>query len=1382
MFSKFAQFFLVNSLMIGLAVPFSAQNLVPNPSFEDVAFCPSFFGAGGNLITPPWRNGAFTTADVFNTCATSSVVDVPSNAFGWQQPHTGEGYCGSLLRSFGVSWHEYPQVQLTSPMIADQFYHVGFYVSHGNYSCAVQNIGLYVSANPPPPGGSLGVIQVDPQIYYEGGFLTDTLNWTVVEGYYLAQGGEQWITIGNFKLDVNSPIDPNCIIGSDSYYYFDDVWVTPEAPCGMLDVDLGDDIIACFEYTIDPGLGDFHYVWSTGSTDPTITVNESGVYGLTITDGCMVGFDNIQVDILGNIPVDVGPDSVLICEGETYEIELDDTNGEYVWQDGSTDPSYSIASPGQYSVTYDDGCAQSADTIEVDVLAPPGPFTLGSDTILCDNDEFEISFDADLGDFEWSDGSTESSYTLESEGTYALTISNSCGVESDEIELVHGVSPFVELGFDEVFICNGDFLTFDLDEDQGNYVWQDSSTDNVYEISLPGSYSVTVTNTCGTYDDQILVSQTPLPQIDLGTDIVVCPAQLPDTLDVSGAVGTSVVWTDGSTLPQLIVTTAGMYSVTVTNVCGATADTIQVVVADILPEVILPDDMITCEGDSIWLYSTGDTGDYLWQDGTNNDSLFVKYSGQYILQVSTVCGLGMDTINFQFNADTLFPNLGPDIALCPGNSATLYAGDTFDSYQWQDMSSADSLVVSSPGIYVVSVSSACGTGIDSVLVFASGTPPQLNLVDSMHLCDGALVVLDAGISGVNYMWNDGSTLETLIINVPRTYSLTVSNNCGIDMDTVVIVNGGPLPDIELGNDIQLCAGESQIVVPDLSTADSWVWQDGSTAPTFLVNAAGQISVEVSNVCGSAYDTINASVIPGIPPLNLGNDTALCASDMLLLEVNIPDVSITWFDGSHDPQITVSESGMYTAEISNACGVSADTLIVSPLTDVPPLMLGPDQSLCPGELLTFNPGIQNVQYLWQDGTTGSSFSTIQPGLITLTISNACGTSTDSVLITESTEGPQLNLGPDVTACNGDTVTIQSGIIGVVYTWQDGSANPFFQTSTDVQLMLHIANSCGEDNDTLVVQFIDSPDPDLGPDTLLCDNAVLTLTSNVNPLTTNTWQDGGHVSDFTVTVPGIYSLQQSNNCGSKSDSIAVSYSSSPMPFSLGPDLILCPGESIVLHAPVTMGQLLWQDGSDSTKITANANQVYSLSISNECGTTNDEISIAIDSEIPVVQFDSMMICPGEVLTLDASQPFNAQYTWSTGSTSPSIDIMSPGEYRVTVMTNCNSTSDLINVVPSDDCEPVTQFFIPNIFSPNGDQVNDVFTILFNASAEVISIEGDIFDRWGNHVFGSHQHPFTWDGTFDGEPMNPGVYVYKFTLVYSNGVDVLTEKVTGDVTLVR
>lgn len=1280
-------YLLTCAVMLWTATSLPAQNLVPNPDFETFTECPSDLGNGGPLATPPWINGFGTTADCFHACASYWAADVPVNYFGWQQAHSGFGYIGAIHKSANLVWREYPQTELLSPLEADQLYYVGAYVNQGNYTCGVQHVGIHLSVDQPSWTLPDGIV-VGPQIYYTEGFLSDTLNWTVVEGYYLAQGGEQWLTLGNFALDANSPFDPACDGPFvNSYYYYDDVWVIPAEPCDELVLDLGIDVETCFDYTIDPELEGYFFVWSTGSTDPTLTVTESGVYGLTITDSCRVGIDYIEVIILGNIPVEIGPDSVLLCQGESYNIELDGAYGEYAWQDGSDDPMYVIESPGTYSVIYDDGCAVSGDTIVVDVLDPPIPFTLGEDTLMCDDAEYFISFDQSLGAFEWSDGSDESSFTIEEEGSYALTISNVCGEESAGIEVEYGESPDVNLGHDVVFICQGDIIAFELDEDEGSYLWQDSSTSLFYEITSPGLYSVTVTNNCGSYDDELTVMLTPSPLVDLGPDIVVCPAQLPDTIDVSGAGGTSVVWMDGSTLPQFIVTTAGAYSVNVTNACGSSMDTLQVAVDDILPDVLLPDDLIACVGDSIWLHSTGDPGAWLWQDGTTDDSLLVQTSGQYTLQVSTICGIGSDTVNIQLNPDSLYPNLGPDVTLCPGNSVTLFAGNTFDTYLWQNMSDADSLIVSAPGIYAVTVSDACGMGVDTVLVVASGTPPQLDMVDSLDLCAGSQLILDGGISGVDYLWNDGSMLATLTIDTPGIYSLTVSNNCGMDTETVVIEDGGTAPVIELGTNITFCSDESQIITPDLSNADSWMWQDGSTDSTFLVNATGLITIEVSNACGSALDTLFASLLPGIPTFNLGNDTSLCSSETLLLEINISDVNITWFDGSHSDQINIVGDGIYTAEIENACGVSSDTLIVTSLPEIPQLSLGPDQLLCLGEIIAFTPGIPDVQYLWQDGSTASTFATMQAGQVILTLSNSCGISSDTLLIVESTAGPQLNLGADVTACKGDTITINAGVAGVAYTWQDGSTNPFYEVSDDAELTLHIANSCGVDDDTIAVHFISPPDPILGPDTILCDNEVLTLSSNADQETTTTWQDGSHIPAFIVATAGVYSLEHSNFCGAKTDSISIDYLSSPLPFSLGPDVVLCPGDSVVLLAPVTMDHFLWQDGSDSSMITADNDQLYSLTIFNACGSTFDEVSVDIDSDIPVLPFDSMMICPGDILTLDASQPFDAQYSWNTGASEPSIDVQMPGEYMVTVMTPCYTVTNLANVLPADDCEPVT-----------------------------------------------------------------------------------------------
>jgi gliding motility-associated-like protein len=108
--------------------------------------------------------------------------------------------------------------------------------------------------------------------------------------------------------------------------------------------------------------------------------------------------------------------------------------------------------------------------------------------------------------------------------------------------------------------------------------------------------------------------------------------------------------------------------------------------------------------------------------------------------------------------------------------------------------------------------------------------------------------------------------------------------------------------------------------------------------------------------------------------------------------------------------------------------------------------------------------------------------------------------------------------------------------------------------------------------------------------------------------------------------------------------------------------------------------------------------------------------------------------------------------------------------------------IDVNEADDCFPKTSFYIPNIFSPNGDGINEVFTIGFYADLEIESIQGSIFDRWGNLVFSSDKIPFVWNGGLNGTPLNPGVYCYRISLAYRDRNALHTEIVSGDLTLVR
>src|SRR5690606_2105272 len=141
---------------------------------------------------------------------------------------------------------------------------------------------------------------------------------------------------------------------------------------------------------------------------------------------------------------------------------------------------------------------------------------------------------------------------------------------------------------------------------------------------------------------------------------------------------------------------------------------------------------------------------------------------------------------------------------------------------------------------------------------------------------------------------------------------------------------------------------------------------------------------------------------------------------------------------------------------------------------------------PGESLVLDPGIPDVNYVWGDGSTGMTFTITEPGEILLTVSNACGADTDTIIVTEDPNGPVLDLGPDISLCEGESVVVAPGINGVQYLWHDGSTGPSIEITQTTTVVLQVSNACGMDTDTLdVLVSGSSPQIDLGGDLLLCD---------------------------------------------------------------------------------------------------------------------------------------------------------------------------------------------------------------------------------------------------------------------------------------------------------
>lgn len=211
----------------------SAQyNLVPNPGFEIFDTCPDWEGQIKRAV--PWFQPytPLSSSDYFNSCDIGIYSSIPQNFAGEQSARTGSAYVGISMGYFnGNNVREYIEIELIDTLEAGKKYCISFFVSCGDYSKrACDAMGAYFSTLPltynSPPWGLLSLnAQIENIV---GNIITDTVGWVEVIDSFIAQGGEKFMTIGNFKSDINTnwiTINANAI-HLYSYYYIDDVSVT----------------------------------------------------------------------------------------------------------------------------------------------------------------------------------------------------------------------------------------------------------------------------------------------------------------------------------------------------------------------------------------------------------------------------------------------------------------------------------------------------------------------------------------------------------------------------------------------------------------------------------------------------------------------------------------------------------------------------------------------------------------------------------------------------------------------------------------------------------------------------------------------------------------------------------------------------------------------------------------------------------------------------------------------------------------------------------------------------------------------------------------------------------------------------------------------------
>lgn len=463
-------------MLISCVCPFILQaqiNLVRNPSFETTNTCAiAYWGIDTLWFDDPllyrtaqyWISPNNESPDYYNSCQLDGLnLSVPRNWFGYQYPHTDNAYMGILPYSLNLVFNpfgdsrEYIQTRLQKKLEPGALYCGQFYLSltyettHKYHAVAIGDMAMALTQQQPLNDArpilqvptSQTAILLDPQITQQGTIDRDTGTWQLVQGVFKAKGGEEWLTIGNFRtrqatdtIIIRPAADPASQDIFIAYYYIDDVSVVKVSE----PIFTTHDTTACqFPITLEARTGFDRYIWNTGDTTPAVQISAPGTYWVKVlVAGCGEVTDTIRVKPAAYAVLAL-PDTT-VCSSQ-FPISITAPLGfsSYSWSHGESGLKALFAAGGPYTLEIQTDCGLLRDSFFIQVLPEVPDFDLGGPLDLCQderNTPVELRPSVALPNYTWSTSTQTPTIMVHNPGTYSLRSSNACGEKTSSVLVV----------------------------------------------------------------------------------------------------------------------------------------------------------------------------------------------------------------------------------------------------------------------------------------------------------------------------------------------------------------------------------------------------------------------------------------------------------------------------------------------------------------------------------------------------------------------------------------------------------------------------------------------------------------------------------------------------------------------------------------------------------------------------------------------------------------------------------------------------------------------------------------------------------------------------------------------------------------------------------
>ena len=850
--------------------------------------------------------------------------------------------------------------------------------------------------------------------------------------------------------------------------------------------------------------------------------------------------------------------------------------------------------------------------------------------------------------------------------------------------------------------CPGQSTVLDAGAGYAEYEWSTGETSQTITVSSAGTYSVTVTDgsSC-TGTDDFVVTEWNAPVATASSNSPVCVG---GTLQLNGGGGVIYSWSgpngfsstdQNPSIPNAMNIHAGAYSVTVTDGNGCTGTTSTNVVVNISPIGTASSNSPVCSGQTLNLMSSGGVS-YVWsgpngfssnQQNPSIPNAMPIHSGTYSVTVTNASGCIHSVSTNAVVNPTPVPSAGSNTPICAGKTLNLSANGG-GTYLWNGPNGFNSTEqnpvipnagLSQGGVYSVTVTSPQGCSAPTNIVVDVYENPVPKITGSTSFCVGGYSILSAGFGFSSYLWNTGGTKEDLYVDLPGTYSVTVTDGNGCTGVDEVEVKVGTSLSPEITGDTLLCDGSSGILNAGNGFV-SYIWSNGTTTKEIAVNSAGIYSVTVSDATGcTGTDDVEVTTA-STPKALASSNSPVCEGQAIQLTASGGSIyswtgPLGFQSNQQNPTIQnamIGMEGSYRVIVSNG-GACKDTAWVEVQLGGGAGSLNAEalEPNCPGDTL-FLYASGGSSYLW---TGPDSFSsTLQNPFIPFAGPENSGmyivadTSVQGCVLNDTINvfipvGPIPEITGNLFICNGEEATLDAGPGFNGYYWSNGKRGRVMHTTIPgFYWVLVTDGGCCIGVDSAEVVITNQLNPQIKGDTAVCVGEFSILDAGPG-YDTYLWSTGDTLREILVSIAGEYSVTVTNIAGCVgADTVQFKVYGFPQ-ITFQSDAVSCvdscDGRLEIL--PTEAGySYIWSTG-DTTKVVENlCSGVYLVTVTSPGGCSIVQgtfVAPALQLNVSINEVSNTLIA----LPSGGAPPYT--YLWDSGQTSQSIP-SSPGLHSVTV----------------------------------------------------------------------------------------------------------------------